>query len=95
MKAKVIILVLLSTFLLTIGLDKLGIDSDKFVGGVVVVGIILFMNYYMGSILLEDYRKDCKDRTKIKNILNLLTKLLFFIVMNYMLFLHDLRSWFE
>jgi hypothetical protein len=95
MKAKVIILVLLFTFLLTIGLDKLGIDSDKFVGGVVVVGIILFMNIYMGSLLLEDYRKDCKGRTKVKNILNLLTKLLFFIVMNYMLFLHDLRSWFE
>jgi hypothetical protein len=95
MKAKVIILVLLFTFLLTIGLDKLGIDSDKFVGGVVVVGIILFMNIYMGSLLLEDYRKDCKGRTKVKNILNLLTKLLFLIVMNYVLFLIDLRRWIE
>lgn len=95
MKAKVIISVLLFTFLLTIGLDKLGIDSDKFVGGVVVVGIILFMNIYMGSLLLEDYRKDCKDRTKVKNILNLLPKLLFLIVMNYILFLRDLRRWIE
>lgn len=95
MKAKVIILVLLFTFLLTIGLDKLGIDSDKFVGGVVVVGIILFMNIYMGSLLLEDYRKDCKGRTKVKNILNLLPKLLFLIVMNYVLFLIDLRRWIE
>ena len=81
--------------MLTIGLDKLGISSDKFVGGVVVVGIILFTNIYMGSLLLEDYRKDCKGRTKVKNILNLLTKLLFLIVINYMLFLRNLRSWFE
>ena len=71
MKAKVIILVLLFIFLLTIGLDKLGIELDKFVGGVTVVGIILFINYYMGSLLLEDYIKDCRRRTKVKNILNL------------------------
>lgn len=96
MKAKVIILVLLFIFLLTIGLDKLGIGlDDKFVGGVVVVGIFLFMNIYMGSLLLEDYKKDCKGRTKVKNILNLLTKLLFLIVMNYILFLYDLRRWIE
>ena len=91
MKAKVVILVLLFIFLLTIGLDKLGISEDKFIGGVVVVGIILFMNYYMGSLLFEDYIKNCKRRTKVKNILNLLTKFLFLIVVNYILFLHNLR----
>ena len=95
MKAKVIILVLLFIFLLTIGLDKLGIELDKFVGGMAVVGIILFINYYMGSLLLEDYIKDCKRRTKVKNILNLLTKLLILIVMNYILFLNGLRRWIE
>ena len=95
MKAKVIILVLLFIFLLTIGLDKLGIGFDKFAGGVYLVGIIPFMNYYMGSLLLEDYIKDCRRRTKVKNILNLLTKLLILIVMNYILFLDDLRWWIE
>jgi len=89
MKVKVIILVLLFIFLLTIGLDKLGINEDKFMGGMVVVGIILFMNYYMGSLLLEDYIKNCKRRTKVKNILNLLTKFLILIIANYILFLHD------
>ena len=88
MKVKVIILVLLFIFLLTIGLDKLGINEDKFMGGMVVVGIILFMNYYMGSLLLEDYIKNCKRRTKVKNILNLLTKFLILIIANYILFLH-------
>jgi len=40
MKAKVVILVLLFIFLLTIGVDKLGISEDKFIGGVVVLYFI-------------------------------------------------------
>ena len=66
MKTKAIILVLLFIFLLPIGLDKLGISNDEFIGGVSAVGMILFLNYYVGSLLLEDYRKDCKNMTKVK-----------------------------
>jgi hypothetical protein len=89
MKAKTIILVLLIMFLLTIGLDKVGLRLDEVLDVAAIVGAFLFMNFYIGILLLEDvFTKDRKGRIKVKNLLTLLIYLLFLMVLNYLLYIN-------